>query len=372
MKRRIRNIDNVLLTFFGITIFAGLYSFISSSFGIFEKSEIKFYSVFENQMLAYFLCIFVFIITISLLKPRFYFIYATYIYAISIIAGLAVKIPGIGVEHGGANRWLNLGIIQIQPSDLLKVSLIIMLASFIHNYSNKLSEMKYTIVYGLIVLIPTIVLVLQKDLGAITVIFGIAGILYFLDENRSLRYIGSLIAIACIFIGVYVWLNPYTINRIKTFYNSSTVNSNEKYQSDQATIAIAKGGWIGEGPFQGVQKYKYLPEPAGDSVFGTVGEEIGFVGSSLVLFCYFVFLIRSIMLSHRVKETFSKMLIIGIISHFLIQIILNVGSMLAIIPFSGDVLPFFSHGGTALIINIFEAALILRLTSLKNKDNLFS
>lgn len=361
-------LDKWLFWPFIFVFFLGMYSFISASLGLIERSERRFLAVLESQLLAYIIGIFIFIITISFFKKAWYYKSAIYIYILSLLFCVLVFIPGLGVNHGGALRWLDIGITTIQPSDFIKISIIMILSYIVHKYSNKLSELKYTSLYAGIIAIPCIILILQKDFGAIIVLFGIAGTIYFLDESRSLKYILSLFILLGIIGIIYMYLNPYAMQRFKTFTNSSYVNSNEKYQSEQAKIAVARGWIFGKGPLQGVQKYKYLPEPVGDSVFGTVAEEFGFVGSIAILLAYWIFVIRSIFLASKMKDIFAKMLIIGIVTHFIIQVILNIGSMLAIIPLSGDVLPLFSHGGTALIINLFEVAVILKFTKKKLRE----
>ncbi|MCX8513687.1 MAG: FtsW/RodA/SpoVE family cell cycle protein [Candidatus Pacebacteria bacterium] len=250
----------------------------------------------------------------------------------------------------------------MQPSDFLKFSLILMLSAFIYRFRNIVNTKKYNFLYVLITIIPITITFIQKDLGAIAVLSVIAMSLYVFNPNTSMKKVLIIITSFLVIVFLYGLFNSYIITRIKDYYSGNS------YQTNQALIAVSKGGIFGAGPFQGVQKFNYLPEPQGDSIFGTFAEEFGFIWTSLFLIVYFVFLIRSLYLVRYFKDEFRIMLIVGIVTHFIAQIILNIGSIIKIIPLSGDVLPLFSQGGTSLIVNILEIAIILSLTMNNTRD----
>ena len=137
---------------------------------------------------------------------------------------------------------------------------------------------------------------------------------------------------------------------------------NESYQTKQSLIALGSGNILGRGYGQSVQKFSYLPEPAGDSIYAVVGEEFGFVGTVFVAVLFFVIILTSILIANKTSNTFNRNIIYGIALLFFAQFVMNTGSMTKIIPLSGDTLPFFSKGGTAIIMNMFELGVLLKLT----------
>jgi cell division protein FtsW len=328
------------LTFISLFLIGGI-TFFSATFGILNRNEIKFYGMLEGQLYAYLIGILLMLLAFSL---PYVFVYkiSPLIYASSILLGFLVFVPGLGASHGGATRWLNIGGFSLQPGDILKLSIIIITAWYIKKYSNKLNDYRYSIVgYGLILLPAVIVMFLQKDLGTLLIIGATSFAMYF-NSKVKLRSILLILLLGAMVCSLYVATNSYVRNRIFSYTGETKDVKGISYQNDQALLAIGNGGYFGRGFGQSIQKFHYLPEPAGDSVFAVYAEEFGFFGS--------VFLV------------FARNFILGFATLLFLQTVLNIGSMLKIIPLSGDTLPFFSQGGTALICNLVGLGFLFQLT----------
>lgn len=361
-----RSINKKLLISFLLILCLGFYAFLSASFGILSRNEIKFYSTLEAQIMAYAIGILAGVV-IYFMASRFIFKTIPFLYSISIIVACLTFIPSIGATHGGATRWIHLFGFSLQPAEILKFSIILWTAYIFKRYGNKLLNFKYISIFGISILPIFIILFLQKDLGSILIISSILFSTYFVAEFSRVKYLIIAILSMIMLMGVYLFLNPYAITRIKTLFNPDP-GSGAYYQTEQAYIAIAGGEMYGRGIFSGIQKYKYLPEPAGDSIFATFAEETGFIVSAFLIIILYTIFIWIIVLSKNIKNIFEKYILFGIGAHFIFQVTLNIGSMIGITPLSGDTLPFFSQGGTSLIVNIVELAIVLNFTKVKDED----
>lgn len=354
-------VNKILLVTIFLLLIVGLFTFLSASIGVLGRNEIKFYNILEGQMKAYVIGIIAMIIAFSV-PYIYYFRLVPYIFGASIVLASLVLVPGIGVNHGGATRWLDIGGFSLQPSEILKFTTILMTAWFIKKYYNKLGDYKFSIgIYGGILCIIGALMMLQKDIGSLLIIAGSSFVIYFVSGARW-RHMLVFVLLGLVAVSLYAIKNPYIIDRINVFKKTDTDKLGSSYQTRQALIAVGSGGVLGRGPGQSIQKFSYLPEPIGDSIFAVNAEEFGLVGSSLIVILFAILIITSLRVAIKKKEYFGRSIIIGIAGLMFLQTILNIASMIAIIPLSGDILPFFSQGGTALIINLFEIGLLLQLT----------
>ena len=268
---------------------------------------------------------------------------------------MLIFIPGIEIQHGGGVRWLNLFGFSLQPADILKFACIVLYSSYFYKYRSVLSQFKFAVIYPAVIMIPVaVVFFLQKDLGSLTIIFFVVAGVYILN-NIKVSYILLISLLGIMIVFSYAMLNKYVMDRV----NGMKV---ESYQAKQSLIALGSGGLFGRGYGKSVQKFFYLPEPAGDSIFAVVGEEFGFVGTSLVAFLFLIMILKSIFIARKSDNPFVRNMLYGISFLFFAQFVMNTGSMTKIIPLSGDTLPFFSKGGTALIMNMIELSLLLKFT----------
>jgi cell division protein FtsW len=276
-----------------------------------------------------------------------------------------VFIPGLGFTHGGGTRWINLFGFSLQPGEILKFSSIIMTSWFIYKFQNKLDNIFISIgIFGSIVGACAAAMFLQKDLGTLVILSAACFTIYFIG-GAKIRHIALLGIVGTVMIAAYAYMNPYIMSRLNVFSNKTNDTLGSSYQTKQALIGVSAGGIAGRGIGQSIQKFSYLPEPVGDSIFAVTAEEFGLIGSTLTIFLFGFIIVFSVLQSEKQKNQFARSLIIGLAALFFTQTILNIASMIGLIPLSGDILPFFSQGGTALIVNMFQLGLLLQLTKRK-------
>jgi cell division protein FtsW len=280
----------------------------------------------------------------------------------ALILSCLVFIPGIGFEHGGAKRWINILGQTFQPSELLKLTAIMYFSALLASFKDKVSSASYGLTAFLMVaFICGTVLFFQPDLDTLMVLCSGLLAVYVISGAKA-RHIILIISTALIFTAVAATLFPYVGSRLSVFLNSAEDASGSGYQIRQAMIAVGTGGLIGKGFGQSSQKFGYLPEPIGDSIFAVYSEEFGFIGSSLLVILFLLFALRSFHLSGSIPDTYGKCLIAGISTMIVMQAFINISAMIKVFPLSGITLPFVSHGGTALLITLAEAGIILAVS----------
>ncbi len=355
------NISKPLFIASLILIIFGFINFLSASLGILSRNEIKFFNMIETQIISY--CIGFIALLVALYIPyKIYYKYSIAIFVASIILCFMVFIPGLGFSHGGGTRWINLFGFSLQPGEILKFSSVIMTSWFIYKFQNKLNNIFISIgIFGGIIGISAVAMFLQKDLGTLLILGAACFSVYFIG-GAKLKHIALLGVVGTVVIAAYAYMNPYIMSRLDVFSNKTNDVLGSSYQTKQALIGVASGGIAGRGIGQSIQKFSYLPEPVGDSIFAVTAEEWGLLGSTLTIFLFGFIIVYSVLQSDKQKNQFAKSLIIGLAALIFTQTILNIASMIGLIPLTGDILPFFSQGGTALIVNMFQLGLLLQLT----------
>lgn len=275
-----------------------------------------------------------------------------------LVLGLLVLVflPGIGVSANGAHRWINLGFTVLQPAELAKLSLVTYLSAW---FSTKEKGR-----LGAFLLLMTMVLglvILEPDLGTAIIIMVIAMMLYFYSGAPLGQFValGPVVAIAV--FGLII-VSPYRFQRLLTFLNPESDPQGASYHIRQATLALGSGGWFGVGLGQSRQKYEYLPEANTDSIFAIIGEELGFVGSVVVITIFLFLLWRGVVVATKAPDQFGKLLGLGVISWIGVQTIMNIGAIAAVIPLTGVPLPFISYGGSSLVVMLFSVGILLNIS----------
>jgi len=281
----------------------------------------------------------------------------------SVITLIAVYIPGIGVEHGGAKRWIDIGPIQIQPSELLKFSMIIYLATLFEKKGREVKDMYGGLIPFMAILALMGVLVMaQPDLGTLLVIIMIAGIMYFVSGAKTshIVYLGTAGILGVIAL---IKLSPYRMQRFLVFLNPGDyADKAVGYQINQALIAIGSGGIIGRGFGQSLQKYRYLPEAATDSIFAIIAEEKGLIGAAFIFFLFVAFGYFGFKIAREAEDVYTRLLAVGITSWIVFQAILNICATLSLVPLTGVTLPFISFGGTSVVMVIASCGILLNIS----------
>jgi cell division protein FtsW len=339
----------------------GFLIFMSASMGLLLRNESVYSLVAIKQFIGLIIgCVAFFIM--SKINYKNLRKYSFYIMISAIVINLLLFIPYITVHHGGATRWIDLGLITFQPSEFLKIAFIIYFSAWLSGVRDKIQEFKTSILpYLIIVGILGFILLAQSDTDTLVVI-AVTGIIMLFISGARIRDLAILSLVLLIAISSIIYIRPYARQRFMTFINSSGDPQGAGYQIQQSLIAIGSGGITGKGFGQSIQKFSYLPEPMGDSIFAVGAEEFGFIGSIGLIFLYIFFLFKSIKISTKSPDNFSGLLVAGIAILIIIESFMNISSMLGIIPLSGMPLLFVSHGGTALIIALAAAGIIANVS----------
>lgn len=355
-------VDKPLLISIVLLLVSGLVFFGSAALGVLAVNEVKFFSVIKTQLI-YALVVGGAALTIGATIPyTFYKKYAYYLFGLALFATTLVFVPGLSRYHGGAHRWIDIGSFSLQPSEALKFAFVVVIAFWCAKYRNDFKNWRYGFLpYFLGAAMVSVVLLAQPDFGTYMVIMGASFITFFVGGARK-RHIQYLILAGLLGFVLLVSFRPYMLERIKTFVNSANDPMGSSWQVNQSLIALGGGGLTGRGLGQSVQKFNYLPEPIGDSIFAVVGEELGFLGTLYLIILYGIVTVRGYFIAKNANDQFGRLLATGIVSVILIQMVLNIGSMLGILPLTGVPLPLVSHGGTALVAALFELGVLLNIS----------
>jgi cell division protein FtsW len=271
---------------------------------------------------------------------------------VALIMLVGVFLPGIGVRAYGASRWLNFGFTIVQPSEVAKLALIVYLSAW-------LTTKERGRLFAFLMLIGLLVglIMLQPDMGTAIVLFLTAMILYFVSDNEILGLVFMLPMIVLGGVGLAV-RSPYRLKRLLTFFDSDTDPLGASYHIRQALIALGSGGVFGLGLGNSIQKYSYLPEATTDSIFAIIGEELGLVGSAALVGLFGIFFLQAVRLTMNVKDSFGRLLGVGIVAWFCVQTLVNMASIVALIPLTGVPLPFISYGGSALVVELVGVGIL--------------
>ena len=340
-----KNIDGVL---FGLIFAVSCISFfILSSSGY--DPELPRNTVFEKQLLYVAIsCVIFFVCTF--IKPSFWRYWAYFIYLVG--CALLVMVILVGHEGKGAQRWLDLGHFKIQPSEVMKIGLILALGRFLsrENAPKKGYGLTDLILPGMIVGLPTALIFMQPDLGtALMMIFISGSMLLFVGIKKKPLLIMLFLAIVVCGIGWEVALKDYQKDRIVNFMNPESDPRGKGYHAIQSKIAVGSGGVFGKGYRQGTQtQLRYLPEQNTDFIFSVLAEEHGFMASFVLLSLYLLLLFRIFFIATK-ADRFSAFVAFGIAMYIFWQAFINIGMVIGILPVVGITLPLVSYGGTSVI-----------------------
>ncbi len=279
----------------------------------------------------------------------------------NLIFLLIVKFAGTSAL--GAQRWIQIGPITLQPSEFAKFFMIISLAKLLSKHPEGFKTWKSLIPVVALMFAPTLLIFIQPDLGTSLVFAAITmGMLFICGLEMKLvkrALLGLMLVMP--FIWFFV-LHSYQKMRIMVLFNPNVDPFGSGYHVIQSKISIGSGGFIGQGLFAGTQsQLNFLPENHTDFIFSVIGEELGFIGAILILFLYFVLLYRAISISKASGDSFGSLIACGIFSMWLFQVFINVGMTLGIMPVTGIPLPFMSYGGSALVMNLLCVGLLMNI-----------
>lgn len=354
--------DRIFLLNVIVLTITGFLIFLSASLGLLAKGSAKFTGIaFTQTVFGLVGGIIAFIIT-SKIDYMVWRKYAFYFFLASIGITLLVFVPGLGLEHGGATRWILVGPLSFQPSELLKLGYLIYVAAWFSGKKTDASTWKEGLIPFIIATaVVALVLLSQPDTDTLIVMV-LAGLAIYLAAGANLRDIFLIVIVGLLCFAFLAFTRPYIMARINTFLDPQADSLGSSYQIQQSFIAIGSGGFLGRGFGQSIQKFNFLPEPVGDSIFAVAAEEFGFIGSTILILIFTFFGYRGLIIASRTKETFGRLLALGIVIIIVAQAFINIGAMVGVLPLTGITLPFVSHGGTALLITLAATGIVVNIS----------
>lgn len=366
-KAENHSIDFIFLTITAVIVVAGLFAFFSASLGVLARNQASFYSILLNQLVLGLGGGAVALYFGSRIPHAFWRKHATLILVGSIAATALVFIPGLGLSHGGARRWIALFGISFQPVELLKIGFIMYLAAWLSWAKKKVENPLFGVIPLVVILgIIAAVLLFQPDTKSLILMCGTGLIMLFLS-GTPVKHLLILGGVAAGLFIIFALNTPYLAQRVSTFLNPANDPGGASYQLQQGLIAIGSGQMSGKGFGQSIQKFSYLPEPQGDSIFAVIGEEFGFIGTVTVVLLYLLFVMRGLWIARRAPDPFSGLLAAGLVILITLQSFMNIASITGLFPLTGVPLVFMSQGGTSLLISLGSIGIILGISKRRQK-----
>ena len=294
-----------------------------------------------------------------------YYIWKQYVYPIIMICFLLlliVLIPGVGLIRGGAQSWIGIGAFSIQPSEFMKLGIILFLAAYLTKNQREITSFTKGFLYpiGLICLAFGLIM-LQPDFGTGVVLVGTCVLMIYIAGAR-LSYFMYLGIIGLIGFSLLIISAPYRISRITAFLNPWDDPLGDGFQIIQSLYAIGPGKLMGVGYGNSLQKHFYLPEPQTDFIFAILGEELGFIGATFVIGLFLLLCWRGIQIAFKARNPFARYVAFGIITMISIQVMINISVVIGLIPVTGITLPFLSYGGSSLTLTLCSIGVLLNIS----------
>lgn len=303
----------------------------------------------------------------SNIHPKTYEKYAPHFYAVTLI--LLVLVLIVGFVGNGAQRWISIGPLTIQPSEIAKLTMLMMLAKYFSVFEERATDQKKgkniflfgTLIPFLIMLVPIILVMLQRHLSCI-IILGVIGLLLIFLAGINPKYIYAFCGAGAAAVAYIAFFTDYTKDRITVWQDPEAYKLTGGWQTLQGLMAIGSGGIFGLGLGNSILKHCYVSEPANDMIFAILCEELGLVGAALSLLLFAFLIARGATIAKRAPDTFSRLITLGICIKMAVQVLLNVAVVTNTIPNTGISLPFFSYGGSSLVMLFFEMGIILSVS----------
>lgn len=360
MMENKQKIDKIILIPFIILLIIGIFMVYSAS-NVVAKFKYNNQFYFSNRQIIYLLIgiiISALIIKSDLKKIKNY---TTIIFFIILTLLIIVLIPGIGIVRGGARSWLGIGNFTIQPSELMKIAIIFLLAKYLSDYEKELNKFKSFVFLIIIPLTVFLIIMLQPDFGTGIVILLSTFILIFISHAK-IKYFLMLLILCIAGLTLLIIVAPYRLKRIMAFLDPWSDPLGSGFQSIQALFAVAPSGILGFGYNNSMQKHFFLPEPQNDFIFAIICEELGLIGGLTIIILFLIIILRSLKYSLILEDNYLKYLSIGISISLFTQVFINIGVVIGLLPVTGITLPLISYGGTSLITSMIEISILLNIT----------
>lgn len=287
--------------------------------------------------------------------------YTIYIYIIGLILLILVLIPGIGVVRGGARSWIGIGSFSIQPSEFMKLASIMMLSKYLSKNYKKITSLFELLKLLVIICFTFFLIMLQPDFGTGLVLV-LSCVLLLFNAGAKYKYFIIFGIVGVLAFVALIISAPYRLTRIFAFLDPWQDPLGSGFQSIQSLYAIAPSGIFGLGFNNSVQKHFFLPEPQNDFIFAIICEEFGLIGGILVVICFLYIIITGIKTSIYVDDLYLKFLSIGISLMFFVQVFINIGVVIGLLPVTGITLPILSYGGSSLVLTLMSLGILINIT----------
>ena len=343
-------------------------------FMLFSASWVKSLEITGGESRTYFLVsqmiklvpaffIFIFFTKINYRKLQFI---SPYLLFLSFLLLVYTQLQGC---NGDSCRWLSIGPISFQTSDIARFSVILFLASYIDNNYKYMKQFVKGIFYPLLAILPIALMIIVQPDNSTTLILLIITYAMLFVGGASFIQLATIGVLSVGTIGIFI-LNEknYALGRILSFIDPAS-SASLGYQSNQALIGLKQGGLSGMGIGESIQKYSYLPETHTDFIFAIIGEELGFIAGSLLMLVYYIIFYRAVQISKKSNDIFGIMLSIGFGLSITIYAFINIGVVIGLVPVTGVPLPFISYGGSSLITNLMMIAILLNISKAQRKLN---
>lgn len=360
--KKVPRMDTQLLVSVLALISAGFLIFLSASLGLLARDASHASSVALKQIFLGLIPGLIALYAFSRIEYSYWKRISFWFFIFAIGLNLIIFIPGLGLTHGGATRWLLIGSFSFQVSEVLKIASVIYFAAWLSFARERIGEFTRGFLPLLLMIgVVGIVLLLEPDTDTFLVI-STSLVAMYLTAGGKWKHVALLGLAGILMIGILAFTRPYIMARIQTFIDPSASSQTSGYQIQQSLIAVGSGGITGRGFGQSIQKFNYLPEPVGDSIFAVAAEEFGLIGSLGLIALYLFFSMRSLKIAGSSKELFGGLLAVGITTFIIIQSFVNIGAMIGVLPLSGIPLLFVSQGGTALLFVLAECGILLNIS----------
>ncbi len=309
------------------------------------------------------------LIVISRFDYHIFHTFAPMIYIVALGLNVLVQ-TSVGSSYSGSQRWISVGGISIQPSELAKVGVILFVAYIVSRSPKRMADIKGIITVFAINL-PILAFVAMANLSTAIIIAGIEFVMIFVASPKYKYFMGIILALFG-FMSVFLIIAPYRVRRIQIWLHPE--NFDEGYQTLQGLYAIGSGGIFGKGLGESLQKFGSVPEPENDMIFSIICEELGIVGAVAIILLFLLLLWRLMIIANNTYDLFGSMVVVGIMTHIALQVILNIAVVTNTIPNTGITLPFISYGGTSLSVLLAEMGIALSVSRgirLENTEDLY-
>ena len=350
----------LMITIIITSLYGIIMIFSASSIWAEYKFNSKFHYVIMQSI--FFMIGVILMIFVSKVPYRYYLKKANIILLTCFILLILVLVPGIGTVRNGSRSWFGIGGLGIQPSEFMKLALIIFTSKYIYNNPKDMKKVtKGAFPILLVTLISFGLIMLQPDFGTGTIlVMTIVAMLFISGVNFS--FFIKIGLVGMILVVLLILKAPYRVNRIVSFLNPWNDPLGTGFQSIQSLFAIGPGGLFGLGFGNSIQKHFYLPEPQTDFIFSIISEELGILGIITVSILFLTIILKGVKISIKAPDNFAKFLSFGIIFQLAFQTLLNLSVVVGLVPVTGVTLPFFSYGGSSLIITLIEMGMILNIS----------